>query len=127
MTAGKVALDHFLQNTLNALTLGPTTSELRSGISTAMSEFPRSQVTLTGNVVDGVASVSLDSSFASLDATELFEADGQIVYTLTQFPQVTSVNFLFGGVREAFLARGKVNYSTSVGRPDYLSIRPLAT
>ena len=124
--AGKLTLDRLLQDTLNALTFGPTTSELHSGIFTAMSEFPRSQVTLTGNVKEGVASVALDSSFGSLDATELFQADGQIVYTLTQFTQVRSVNFLFAGVREAFLARGEVRY-TSVDRPDYLSIRPLAT
>ncbi len=125
--AAKLSLDALLQDTLNALTLGPTTSELRSGISTAMSEFPRSTLVLTGKVERGVASVDLDSTFGQLDATELFDADAQIVYTLTQFPQVTSVNFLFGGVRQAFLARGQVRYNASVGRPDYRSIAPLAS
>jgi spore germination protein GerM len=119
------SLDPLLQDTLNALTAGPTTSEFRSGISTAVSEFPRASLTLL-HVAHGVASVNLDSTFALLDATELFEADGQIVYTLTQFPQVTSVTLVFGGVTEAFLARGQVSYKPSVGRPDYLTIRPLA-
>lgn len=123
----KLSLDQLLQDTLNVLTLGPTTSEFRSGISTAMSEYPRSQLTLLGNVEHGEASVNLDSTFGELDATQLFDADGQIVYTLTQFPGVSSVNFVFDGVRQAFLARGQVRYNAPVGRPDYLSIRPLAT
>ena len=42
--AGKLTLDRLLQDTLNALTFGPTTSELHSGIFTAMSEFPRAQL-----------------------------------------------------------------------------------
>lgn len=123
---GKLSLDQLLQDTLNVLTLGPTTSEFRSGISTAMSEYPRSQLTLT-DVSHGVASVDLDSTFGTLDATELFEADGQIVYTLTQFPEVNSVNFVFAGVREAFLNRGQVRYNVPVGRPDYRPIQPFAT
>lgn len=125
--AGKLSLDQLLQDTMNALALGPTTSEFKSGVSTAMSEFPRPSLILTGNVQHSVASVDLDSTFGQLDAAELFEADAQIVYTLTQFPQVTSVNFLFGGVREAFLQRGQVHYNASVGRPDYKTIAPLAS
>jgi spore germination protein GerM len=127
VSASKLSLDALLQDTLNALTLGPTTAEFRSGISTAISEFPLSSVILTGNVEHSVASVDLDSTFGQLDATELFEADAQIVYTLTQFPEVTSVNFLFDGVRQAFLQRGQVDYNAPVGRPDYRSIAPLTS
>jgi spore germination protein GerM len=125
--ASRLSIDQLLQDTLNELTLGPTTSEFRSGISTAMSEYPRAALILTGNVQHGVASVDLDSTFGLLDPTELFEADGQIVYTLTQFPVVTSVNFLFDGVRQAYLQRGQVRYNASVGRPDYRAVAPLAS
>jgi spore germination protein GerM len=121
------AIDDLLQNTLNQLAFGPTTTELRSGIVTAMSEFPAPQLSLVGNVRGGVASVELDSSFGLLDGPELFQADGQIVYTLTQFPQVHAVNLLLGGVKEAWLANGQTLYNGSVARHDYRSIRPLAT
>jgi spore germination protein GerM len=125
--SGKLTLDRLLQDTLNVLAIGPTTAEFRSGISTAMSLYPRAQLSLVGNVDRGVASVDLDSTFGSLDATQLFESDGQIVYTLTQFPGVSSVYFVFDGVREAFLDRGQVRYDDPVGRPDYLVMAPLAS
>lgn len=121
------AIEDLLQNTLNQLAFGPTTTELQSGIVTAMSEFPPPQLSLVGNLRKGVASVELDSSFGVLDGSELFQADGQIVFTLTQFPQVHAVNLLLGGVKEAWLANGRTLYNGSVARRDYRSIRPLAT
>ncbi|MGA8297234.1 MAG: GerMN domain-containing protein [Acidimicrobiales bacterium] len=124
---GRVSLDATLQDTLNVLSAGPTTSELRSGISTAMSEVPPAELTLVGNVRDGVASVNLDSSFSLLDATQLFQSNGQIVYTLTQFPQVRSVNIVFAGLREAWLEAGQERFNGTVNRTNYLTIRPLAT
>lgn len=124
---GRISLEQQLQDALNELSAGPTTSELRSGLSTAMNEFPPAQLTLAGNVRHGVASVYLDSSFGLLDATELFDAGGQIVYTLTQFPQVQGVSLFFGGLREAFLGGGRIRYTGTVHRGDYQSIHPLAT
>jgi spore germination protein GerM len=119
-----VSLETQLQDTVNYLVSGPTTAEFHAGVTTALSEFPSAQVTVTA-VNHGVVSLDLDKSFATLDATQLFEADAQIVYTLTQFPEVSSVILIFGGVREAWLPGGSVIYE-SVNRSDYKSIGPIA-
>lgn len=126
LPAGRLTRTNELQYALNALSLGPTTSELRLGVTTAMSLFPPAQISVIGSVVDGVVAVALDQSFGNLDATEQAETDGQIVFTLTQFAGVRAVSFVFGGVKEAILPGAAVLYGGSVGRRDYRPIRPLS-
>jgi len=124
LPAGHLTETQMLQDALNALTLGPTTSEERLGVTTAMSLFPQAQLSVLGSVKNGVVGVDLDQSFGNLDATQQYQTDGQIVYTLTQFPGVHTVSVVFGGVKEAILPGGHVSYGGSVDRLDYRAIRP---
>ena len=124
--SGHLGLVTELQDALDALCAGPTTAELRAGATTAISVLPLAQVTVLGSVKKGVVSVVLDKTFNDLDATQLYEADGQIVYTLTQFVGVTAVSFVFDGVKEAWLPDGSVLFGQSVGEASYKAISPLA-
>jgi len=81
-------------------------------------------VTLIGKVKDHVASVDLDWTFETLDTSQLIQADGQIVYTLTQFRYVNGVNLVLGGTRLAYLPDGGQITNRSVNRLDYRAIAP---
>ncbi|MGD0743161.1 MAG: GerMN domain-containing protein [Acidimicrobiales bacterium] len=121
---GRLSLDRTLQLALNWLDAGPSSVEFGLGISTALSVSPAATVTLIGTLKHHVASVDLDLTFENLDTSELFEADAQIVYTLTQFHQVGAVNLLLGGVRTAYLPDGVVLNKRPVTREDYRAIAP---
>ena len=121
---GKVSLNRMLQDALNGLDAGPLSTEAELGVTTALSVSPPAAVTLLGTVKHHVASVDLDWTFASLDTTELFEADAQIVYTLTQFRQVDGVNLVLGGARIAWLPDGLELSDRPVTRRDYQAIAP---
>jgi spore germination protein GerM len=121
---GKLTFDHELQLALNFLDAGPTSAEFGLGVTTALSVVPAAAVTVIGKVTDRVASVDLDSTFDDLDTTELFQADGQIVFTLTQFHEVDAVNLLLNGEKIAYLPDGGVIRNRSVNRADYRAIAP---
>ncbi len=120
----KLTLDDKLQLALNGLDAGPTSAEFRLGVTTALSVAPAATVTLIGKVTHHVASVDLDSTFDDLDTTQLFQADGQIVYTLTQFRQVDAVNLVLNGEKIAYLPNGGVKRNLAVSRVDYRAIAP---
>jgi len=121
---GKLTLDRELQMALNSLDAGPTSAEFRLGVTTALSVAPAATVTVIGKVADRVASVDLDSTFDDLDTTQLFQADGQIVFTLTQFREVDAVNLVLNGEKIAYLPDGGVIRNRSVNRADYRAIAP---
>jgi spore germination protein GerM len=121
---GKVSLNRMLQLALNDLDAGPLSAEFELGVTTALSVTPPAAVTLIGAVKHHVASVDLDSTFENLDTSELFEADAQIVYTLTQFHQVDGVNLVLGGVKIAWLPDGLEVNNRPVTRQDYRAIAP---
>jgi spore germination protein GerM len=121
---GKVSLNRMLQLALNSLDAGPLSAEAELGVWTALSVSPDAAVTLIGKVKNHVASVDLDWTFANLDTSELFEADAQIVYTLTQFQQVDGVNLVLGGLKIAWLPDGIEVSNRPVTRQDYRAIAP---
>jgi len=121
---GKLTLDHELQMALNSLDAGPTRAEFQLGVTTALSVAPAATVTVIGKVKDRVASVDLDSTFDDLDTTQLFQADGQIVFTLTQFREIDAVNLVLNGEKIAYLPDGGVIRNRSVNRADYRAIAP---
>jgi spore germination protein GerM len=125
LPAGRFSLNQRLQFALNSLDNGPTTDEFRSGVTTALSVFPEAAVTLVGRVKNHIASVDLDASFYDLDTTQLFQAEGQVLYTLTQFRTVDGVNMLLGGIRIAYLPNGNEISNRAVNRLDYRAIAPL--
>ena len=77
---------------LDALLAGPTAGESSFGNSNDIA----STVTINSLVVtpDGIATVDLNRKFETADTRP---QTAQVVYTLTQFPQVTKVKFLIDG------------------------------
>ncbi len=124
LPSGRHTLGQELQLALNDLDAGTTDAESRLGVTTSLSESPAATVTLIGKVKDHIASVDLDSTFAYLDTTQLFQADGQIVYTLTQFHEVDGVNLVLGGTKIAYLPNGGTISNRPVNRLDYRAIAP---
>src|SRR5690606_15313075 len=80
---------------LRGLLAGPTDAERALGFGTAIP----AGTTLNGVVVaDGVATVDLSGDFASGGGSASMQARvAQVVFTLTQFPTVDSVDFELDG------------------------------
>ncbi|MDH7484195.1 MAG: GerMN domain-containing protein, partial [Spirochaetales bacterium] len=94
-----------LKDTLQALLDGPTEAEIRSGIVSLIPSGTK------------IRSISMRGSTAVLDFNETFlynryGKEGsqaqlrQIVYTLTEFPSVSAVQFLIEGKQRPYLAEG---------------------
>jgi germination protein M len=106
--------------TLQALLAGPTPAERAAGLST---DIP------SGTELRGL-SIGFGGAIANFNPTLLSGGSSapqspraaQIVYTLTQFPNVGSVLFQIAGNRISGF--GGVNYSAPVKRPDLLSMVP---
>lgn len=117
------------QAALDALAEGPTSAEINAGLTSSLVLYPVPRLHLAGAVTkDGVARVTLDISTASLaDPILLYQALGQIVWTLTQFCAIQEVSFSYDGRSfPAFLPNGTAP-PTPVSRVDYLEIGPAAT
>jgi germination protein M len=105
---------------MTALLAGPNSEEQTSRISTVI---PAGTQLLGLSIANGVATVDLSREFASGGGSaSVLGRLAQVVYTLTQFPSVTSVLFEVEG-REvhAFGGEGAV-LDGPVGRADYESV-----
>jgi germination protein M len=83
------------------------------------SEIPKSTQLLDMNIKDGTARASFDRAFfapGGAAATELRLA--QVVYTLTQFPTVTAVQFLQEGQAPPVIGEG-MNVSRPLSRDNF--------
>lgn len=74
---------------LSELAAGPTSAETAVGVRNAISSGTKAEISVSG----GVATIDLPGTFydGGRDAARLRQA--QVVYTLTQFPTVSSVGF----------------------------------
>lgn len=110
---------------LDFLNAGPDAAEADRGITTALSQTSTDQVQLESlNTKAGLATVELSEEFASpaLLGSELYRAFGQIVYTVTGFPDITKVNFVLDGQPwPAFLPNGRIA-TGPVRRAQYASV-----
>jgi germination protein M len=80
---------------VTALCLGVNADEQQAGLSSAV---PAGTRLLGLSITDGVATVDLSEEFASGGGSLSMQARvAQVVYTLTQYPTVTSVDFRLGG------------------------------
>lgn len=80
---------------INAVLAGPSTTEASAGL---VSDVPAGTSLLGLNIVRGVATVDLSSSFgASAPASAVSLRLAQLVYTLTQFGSVRSVHWRING------------------------------
>lgn len=111
-------------NSIAALLAGPTAAERAAdpALSTAIPD----DVELNGiSVADGIASIDLSESFAAGAGTFAeFARLGQIVYTLTQFPTVDSVELLLDGVPVTEFASHGIGLDRPQTRADYETLLP---
>lgn len=108
---------------LAALAQGPSTVEFGAGVTSSLPLFPTPNLSIEHITRGGVATVALDASTASTDPVSLYEALGQIVYTLTQFcDTIQEVSFTYAGKPfPAFLPNGTAP-AAPVVRVDYAEI-----
>lgn len=103
---------------MHALLAGPNDAEL--GARPAMYTLVPEGTRILGLTIEsGVATVDLSREFeAGGDATSTHGRLAQAVYTLTQFPTITSVRFTFDGVLP------KTVFTGSYGRADFTGLLP---
>jgi hypothetical protein len=107
---------------VNAALAGPNAGETARTISTAI---PTGSQLLDLTIAGGVATINLSSEFESGGGSaSVLTRLGQVVYTVTQFPSVTSVKFqIEGRAAGAFSSEGLV-LDKPVGRADYVQLLP---
>jgi spore germination protein GerM len=107
---------------VTAVLAGPSAAETSRSISTAI---PAGSQLLGLSIDNGVATVNLSSEFESGGGSaSVLTRLGQVVYTLTQFPSVKSVQFQIDGqAKSAFSSEG-VALDKPVGRTDYVQLLP---
>ena len=107
---------------LGALLAGPSPAEAAAGI---VSEIPPNATVQGLSVAGGVASIGLSGEFAAGGSSSDFELRvAQVVYTLTQFPTITSVDFNVDGQPADVLRGDGSSTSGPVGRDDYTTLLP---
>jgi hypothetical protein len=106
--------------TMEALLAGPTASETAAGLSTAMAPG----TALRGiEVASGVAVVNLSQQFALPGPADVLSARlAQVVYTLTNFPNVSKVEIEIGKIQ--LLSFAGVDLSKPVGRAQVTAAVP---
>jgi germination protein M len=107
---------------MTALCGGPTASEHAAGLGSAVPSGTR----LNGiSVKAGVATVDLSGRFASGGGSLSMQARvAQVVYTLTQFPAIKSVDFMLDGVRVNAIGGEGVVVDTPQRRADWRDFEP---
>ena len=99
-------------NALVSLLSGPSTAEVRYGLATSI---PKGTSVASLKIVDGIAVVDLDKTFVKpASKTSLRNRLAQVVFTLTQFSNVSRVSFMIAGKRLSSL--GGVDLSAPVDR-----------
>jgi hypothetical protein len=114
---------------LSRLFDGPADDELGAGLSTTLPENATLETATTVNA-NGVATVNLGAEFGTgsnggpVTAKELGLRMGQITYTLTQFSNITGVQFQIVGQPNLAYDSDGVAVSRPVTRNDYASVTP---
>lgn len=101
------------EDALAALVSGPTAVEARAGLRSALVPDVEAGV----SVRDGTATVALDPEFLRLSRVEQALAVAQVVYTLTEFPEVVAVRFRVDGAPLAISVRDGAPTTGPIGRP----------
>ena len=107
---------------MQALLDGPTGAEHAAGMSTTIPEG----TTLLGlDIKNGVATVDLSKEYASGGGSlSMMMRLAQVVFTLTQFPSVTGVNFMLDGKPIDVLGGEGIIIDHPMTRADYEDMSP---
>jgi len=107
---------------MRALLAGPTAAEKAAGLT---STVPEGTELLGLSITGAIAHVDLSDAFASGGGSLSMTARvAQVVYTLTRFPTVRSVEFLIGGKQVEALGGEGVPLAKAQSRADWRSFEP---
>lgn len=107
---------------VGALVGGTNPAERAEGLTSAV---PSGSILLGLSISAGRATVNLNAAYATAGtpSSELNRI-AQVVFTLTQFPTVKSVNFQINGSTPLTFASGAVDLNRALGRSDVLGALP---
>jgi len=109
---------------LSELLRGPTEAE-KDSIPAITTAIPDNTLLLGVSLVDGIATVDLSLEFESGGGSaSMFGRLAQMVYTVTQFPQITSVVFQLDGQPVTVFSNEGILIEGPAGRDDYLDQAP---
>jgi len=120
--AREVAVPASLSQLLEALLAGPTATETASGIQSFLTS---TGVEATTTQSAGVATVHFSTNPIQVVGPDQTLAIAQVVYTLTQEPDITGVTFEIGGKPIEVPTAAGAQVPGPVGRADYLPQAPL--
>jgi len=107
---------------LKQLIIGPNVAETNAGLT---SSVPPGTTLLGLSIANKVATVNLSSEFGlNGDEQSLTERLAQVVYTLTQFPNVTKVTFQLDGKDISKIGTVGMEVNHQVSRSDYDALAP---
>jgi hypothetical protein len=109
---------------MDALFDGPAIDEYGIGLRTQLPSALALAKPLKLDATTKTVTISLPSIFKSDSAATEAERTAQIVYTLTQFPTITAVNFAIDGKPYQPLTGEGKRASGAVGRTDYEALVP---
>ena len=109
------------QDAVDQLLAGPTRGEVVSGLRTALS--PQHLSVLTGPDHGGTVTVTVTRGFTGIGGGNQLLAVAQVVWTVTQFPRVDDVLFVFEGSLVAVPTDEGLT-DRPVDRADYASVAP---
>ena len=110
--------------TIKALLEGPTDAEQAQGLWTAI---PTDTLLLGVDIAGGVATINLSREFEhGGGTTSILSRLAQVVYTITQFPDVDSVSFRLDGEPVTVFSGEGVVLEDPVTRADYATVLPIA-
>ncbi|MGY1634640.1 phospholipase D-like domain-containing protein [Geodermatophilus sp. SYSU D01186] len=112
------------QTSLELLLAGPTRAEAVSELRTALS--PQDLAVRSGPEGTGTARIVVGGEFTSIDGGNQLLAVAQVVWTVTQFPEVDRVCFSLGGALVEVPTDTGLS-AEPVDRGDYVSVAPPRT
>jgi germination protein M len=109
---------------MNALIAGPTADE-RASVPALSSAIPADTMLLGISIAGGLATVDLSQEFEAGGGTFSMGARlAQVVFTLTQFPTVSEVQFRLDGEAVTIFSSEGIIMDHPVGREDYQDLTP---
>lgn len=109
---------------LSELLQGPTEAETAS-VPAIRTTIPDNTLLLGVTLVDGIATVDLSREFeGGGGSASMFGRLAQVVYTVTQFPEITSVVFRLDGQPVTVFSNEGIMMEGPAGRDDYLDQAP---
>lgn len=121
----EVEADDVVARTMVALLAGPTADEAASEPA-INSAIPAGTSFLGVEISDGLATVDLSPTFDDGGGSfSMFGRLAEVIFTLTQFPEIDSVSFLLNGEPVEVFSNEGIGLDHPQARDDYIDLMPM--